>query len=209
MATLDPMSLIRLDSLLAGAVGVAVGMAAGIAILPDRAPGPAMVGPDRSELESVTAELRAIRELLSGPEVTPAPSSAPATRRAALPPSSELLAALGSLEAALRLASAPTAPDTPAGLRPLDRDRASRPADLTVVRVARERVGQLEGDGPYVVDDFFGLSPPQVYERFGTPARIGNSPGRVRWLYEDPDYPGYLVVTFIDGYVAWIHQTSE
>ena len=45
-----------------------------------------------------------------------------------------------------------------------------------MLRTAR---ASLEGQGQQVVPELFGLSPAHVYERFGTPAIVGNSPGRV------------------------------
>ena len=76
------------------------------------------------------------------------------------------------------------------------------------VRLAR---ASLEDDvsGVRVDPALFGRSPAQVYARLGTPTVVGNSPGRIRWIYDDPTYALDLVVTFFDGYVAWVHLAGD
>lgn len=196
----------------ATALGFAVGRALAPAPVSPLRPAP---GADLSA--EVLAELRAIRGLLAGeplvePPSPPAGPVAPGLETAASGPARldarELSSALRSLEAALRATGRDGgASPASAGLRPAVGDGGEpRVADLGALRAARAALGE---QGGRVVPDLFGLSPAQVYRRFGTPAVVGNSPGRVRWLYEDPDFPGHLVVTFFDGYVGWIDVATE
>lgn len=207
----------RRDALLAGILGAAIGLAGGLALAPrpvSVAAAPAASGPASGGASSdeVVAELRRIRTLLAVQPAVAATEQPPSPAEPADSPpqraSDELVAALRAVEHALRSASASSGTGTPpAGLRASEEGLAlPLPARLGALRTAR---GSLEGPGPQVVPELFGLSPSQVYERFGTPPIVGSSPGRVRWLYEDPDYPGHLVVTFFDGYVGWIHVTTE
>ena len=212
-------------ALISGLLGGAAGVLAGLALAPRPSSVPAVQGvpEDRASAE-VLAELKAIRTLLEARVATslaePVAATEPAARldpaagdaepgeaRVETLDASALVAALRSLEQAVCAGRSDGAGASRAGLRASEEELATpRTANLGALRTAR---AAMKGEGQQVLPDLFGLSPAQVYRRFGTPAVVGNSPGRVRWMYRDPDYPGFLVVTFFDGYVGWIHVAAE
>jgi len=196
----------RWDSLTSAALGAALGLLAGWTLARDReTAAPRVPVPAAVSLEPLLAELRAIRASLEQPLAPLAgPTVGAPPQRERAPAGDPLGEELRALVAALRAEREQRAA-APPPMRELE-DDGPRAPDLAALRAARAR---LAGPEPQVVPELFGLSPEQVYRRFGTPAVVGNSPGRVRWLYADPDGPGRLVVTFMEGYVAWVSLATE
>lgn len=211
--------MLKLQSFVLGLLGALLGLAAGLWLRTGEPPVPRPSANAGADLAPILAELRSIRALLAAPqlepllepllEALPEDSRTETPVAATAPDSRELVAALRSLEATLLAARRPGDPlgsraeGGPTSLR----GEEARPIDIEEVRRVR---ATIEGTSGVRVDPaLFGLSPAQLYGLLGTPTTIGTSPGRVRWIYDDPGYPQDLVVTFFDGYVAWVHLVGE
>ena len=199
----------KLDSLLAGFLGALAGLALGYTLAPSAPPAPADGG--HPEFEAMLGELQQIRTELQKPR--PAQPAAPAERADLQPPApvfdeEALMSALGGLEQSMREANSLQRLMTN-NMRGTGSDwreeGEGRPAETAAVRALRPG---LDPEHLAADTDHFGLSAAQLYERYGTPDHIGAGGDRVRWMYYDPETNDYVVFTFIDHYVAWIHVTD-
>lgn len=203
--------MIKIEVFVAGLLGAAAGLALGSWIAPR--PGLAGAADDAADarLAGIHAELREIRELLarapaaglSGQAVPPpAPAGAERTPHPML--QEEWIAVLRDLEQTLRGMSGAEGAPTQAAPPAAGSLWSEQPVDLDLAEVRSLR-DSLPGDERMAEPGLFGLSPAQAYARFGTPSYIGNSADRVRWYYQDPNDSRSLVLTFMDGYLAWTH----
>lgn len=193
----------RWEFLVAAILGVAVGMGA-VLLSKESVQAVPVVGV-APESTAVLEELRAIRSLLEEPDLErPTPVTDRVATTSEREPQREVdtTALTGAIDRLIvALSTSPRWEEQ--SPRPGENDlgeRVTRKIDLEAVRPV---FNTLEVDVNATVPEFFGLSPAEVYRRFGTPSRIGSSAGRVRWFYDEPGGGG-LQLTFMDGYLAWL-----
>ena len=196
---------------LVGLFGSILGIAAG-AVLFGPGAQPAAAGSSGLELETLRAiesELASIREQLARDggrsELAPPASERVALERpAAERDDSSLVTALSALER--RLTELGALVSAGQGASATLRGESAAPIDRAAVRAARDA---LEPNESVTDPAWFGLRPGQVHQRLGTPTNVNNTADRVRWYYFDDVTRGSLIVTFIDGYVAYTMSTTD
>ena len=196
-------ALMKTEILVATLVGGLAGFAAGVLFAPE--PPAAVSAPEvRVDLEPVLAELRALRRSLELPSGRAAggadggrPDPAPLVTEAAPALDPEVFGGfLDALDA--RLADALAAADGVAVRASLPREH-----DRQAVAVLRTEIDGSRQRAPVAV---FGLTPSQVYARYGTPSNVWNDPnGGLDWVYLSEDEEQMTVLRFQEGYVtdAW------
>ncbi|MEQ8766615.1 MAG: hypothetical protein RL885_22065 [Planctomycetota bacterium] len=194
---------------LAAALGVSIGMQIGTEPEPESSR-------IESKLTAIHGTLSQMAELLQNqpetateslpslPSDTPeVPDVAATSAPRKTVPSTELARLRTELRAFIDELAALQPPDATARIR----EDTPRPADLEAVRQARAGLPSgLVDAGP----ELFGLSPAQVYRRFGAPTSVAQGArGRVMWNYDDPAFPSPFVATFVDGYLVWLQASTD
>lgn len=194
----------RWEFLVAAIIGAVFGAGAATLLSSDAVQAVPIL-PAGKESTAVLEELRGIRSLLEQPDLerpTPIAERIASTSPAAAPRELDTAALTRAIDRLIvTLSTSPRWTEEVA--RPGDNDQGERVTRTIDLEAVRPVFNELEVDVNATVPEYFGLSPAEVYRRFGTPSRIGSSAGRVRWFYDEPGGGG-LQLTFMDGYLAWL-----
>ncbi len=196
-------------ALLAGGVA---GFCASLLVAPVSAPAIASAPEVHFDLDPLLRELTAMRRALELPSASsghangradssslgldPRPLSA---GEAATPSRAELNEFFDALSERL-ITTVSEASHSPGHVRP----GTPRNHDRQAVSFLRESLSEQTDSAPLSV---FGMSPGQIYARYGTPTTTwGNNEKSLSWVYESEDESESTVIKFIDGYVthAWL-----
>ncbi len=192
----------KTEILVAALVGGLAGFGAGLLVRPE---------PERSwgeptprvslDLDPVLAELRALRRTLELPVAGGEPTRLE-------PGDGGALAADVSEQVLQRLLDAlddrlAVALPEPTEFAPTMRAGFGRPQDRQAVEALRSSLPENAEYAPVAV---FGLTPRQIYARYGTPtSTYVAGDGSVHWMYATEDEERWTTLQFFDGYVvdAW------
>jgi len=193
----------KTEILVAALVGGLAGFGAGLLVGPGEARSGREPAPRVSvDLDPLLAELRGLRRTLDLPVAGGDPSPLAPPGDGAVDVGDVTEQVLQRLLDALDDRLAVALPE-PTDFAPTMRTGFGRPQDRQAVEALR---ASLPADPEYTPVAVFGLTPRQVYARYGTPTSTWTpGDGSVHWMYATEDETGWTTLQFFDGYVvdAW------